>query len=189
MWVALNPFVQTSEFCWSSTNHLVVWLSARIQIFVTGYLAISCRLSCHGDQGIPPNLVTCHWLLPACFFSIKMPVALAWNSMLSLIRKLGRPQYDQIVVTRTNLVDKVWYFLIRNYHLLQFFFGGGVRIKATIKAHWMCSNASLDTSLDMFEHPGTYLSSSRDLSLEASFKCIPGPFTICFIHRLWLHPP
>ena len=35
------------------------------------------------------------------------------------IRKLGRHWYDQTVMTRTNLVDTMWYFLIYNYHQLK----------------------------------------------------------------------
>ena len=36
-----------------------------------------------------------------------------------VIRKLGRHWYDQTVMTRTNLVDTMWYFLIYNYHQLK----------------------------------------------------------------------
>ena len=35
------------------------------------------------------------------------------------IRKSGRHWYDQTVMTRTNLVDIMWYFLIYNYHELK----------------------------------------------------------------------
>ena len=35
------------------------------------------------------------------------------------IKKLGRHWHDQTVMTRTNLVDTMWYFLIYNYHQLK----------------------------------------------------------------------
>ena len=35
------------------------------------------------------------------------------------IRKLGRHWYDQTAMTRTNLIDTMWYFLIYDYHQLK----------------------------------------------------------------------